>query len=368
MSYFDFYRREFRSSVPENGVVTLPPKVYVVNTSSNDVSVIDTATDTVVKTISVSATPSELVITPDGKKVYVLLSSTSKTEVIDTATDTVIKTISSVGSVPLQMAVTPDSARVYLSNLFSGNVDVIDTVTDTILTTISVSSTGGRLAVMPNGDKVYFIAGGKINVIDNTLSPPVLITGAGFPITVGSSPGRLEITSDDARVYVSNSGSSNVSVISTSTDTVIATLSVGSSPEDLAILPDDSKVYVGNNTGATSTLQVIDNTQTPPVVDPTISSFTVPQALQATANGARVYLTDSPAKVKIVDTATDTQLGTVITLAGTGDDLKITRDSNKVYVSVSASDLVTVIDNTTIPAIKTTIAVGTSPKALAIQP
>jgi DNA-binding beta-propeller fold protein YncE len=36
-------------------------------------------------------------------------------------------------------------------------------------------------------------------------------------------------------------------VISTFTDTVIATIAVGSAPDALAVSPDGSKVYVGQN-------------------------------------------------------------------------------------------------------------------------
>src|ERR1044071_8675398 len=44
--------------------------------------------------------------------------------------------------------------------------------------------------------------------------------------------------------YIPNSGSSNLSVISTPSNTVIATVSLGSAPYDVAVTPDGSKVYV----------------------------------------------------------------------------------------------------------------------------
>ncbi len=47
------------------------PFLYVANTTSNNVSVIDTATNTLVTTISVGTAPEWLAVTPDGTHVYV---------------------------------------------------------------------------------------------------------------------------------------------------------------------------------------------------------------------------------------------------------------------------------------------------------
>jgi YVTN family beta-propeller protein len=47
-------------------------------------------------------------------------------------------------------------------------------------------------------------------------------------------------------VYVSNISSANVSVISTATNTVIATIGVGNRPRGVAVTPDGTRVYVPN--------------------------------------------------------------------------------------------------------------------------
>jgi len=65
-------------------------KVYVVNISANSVSVVDTATNSVIKTLPVPGSGArnlaQVHITPDGKEAYV---SATPAFVIDTATDTV---------------------------------------------------------------------------------------------------------------------------------------------------------------------------------------------------------------------------------------------------------------------------------------
>jgi YVTN family beta-propeller protein len=79
-------------------------KVYVTNVNSNTVSVIDTATNTVIATIPVGTTPQGVAVTPDGSKVYVANSDSNTVSVIDTATNTVSAT-TPVGSYPVAFGV-----------------------------------------------------------------------------------------------------------------------------------------------------------------------------------------------------------------------------------------------------------------------
>ena len=84
-------------------------KVYVANEDSKSVSVIDTATNTVIAVVNVISEPYGIAVTPDGKNVYVAnkgnyLENISyfdhNVSVIDTATNTV-KTIVEVGDMPI---------------------------------------------------------------------------------------------------------------------------------------------------------------------------------------------------------------------------------------------------------------------------
>ena len=68
------------------------PFAYVVNQLSDNVSVIDIATDMVVATIPVGDEPSTVAITPDGKKAYVPNYQSLSVSVIDIATNTVSAT------------------------------------------------------------------------------------------------------------------------------------------------------------------------------------------------------------------------------------------------------------------------------------
>ena len=80
-------------------------KVYVPNYGSDTVSVIDTATNTVITTIPVGATPWGVAVTPDGSRVYVANSGDNAVSVIDTISNTVIGSPIPVGSQPLPFGI-----------------------------------------------------------------------------------------------------------------------------------------------------------------------------------------------------------------------------------------------------------------------
>jgi YVTN family beta-propeller protein len=183
------------------------PFAYVVNQNDDTVSVLDTASKTVVATIPVGGSPEGVAVTPDAKHVYVANFFPSNTvSVIDTATNTVGATIP-VGVVPFGVAITPDGKHVYVThNASTGTVSVIDTATNTVEAT---------------------------------------------PIPVGSFPDAVAVTPDGKHVYVGNSGElgvgcnvgSTVSVIATATNTVVATIPVPTpdfGPGWIAITPGNT--------------------------------------------------------------------------------------------------------------------------------
>ncbi|MER6618025.1 YncE family protein [Streptomyces xantholiticus] len=123
----------------------------------DDVSVIDTATNTVIDTINVGATPQGVAITPDGTRAYIADRAMDRVAVVDTATNTLLTTIP-VGDGPQEVAVTPDGTRVYVTNLDSDDVSVIDTATNTVIDT----ATNTVVDTVPVGDGPVGVAIGTV--------------------------------------------------------------------------------------------------------------------------------------------------------------------------------------------------------------
>src|SRR5712671_2966241 len=134
----------------------LAQNAYIPNSVDHNVSVIDTATNTVIGSpIPVGLNPRGVAVTPDGSKVYVANRGNNTVSVIATATNTVTATIS-VGPRPVGVAVTPDGSKVYVANFDNGTVSVIATATDTVTgSPIRVGADPIGVAVIPDGSKVY---------------------------------------------------------------------------------------------------------------------------------------------------------------------------------------------------------------------
>src|SRR5207247_1958273 len=123
---------------------------YVTNQGSSSVSVINTANNSVMATITLGAIefelcPTGIAITPDGTRAYVTNECSNSVSVIDTASNTVVATVW-VGTSPGGVAITPDGTRAYVTNGFSNSVSVIDTASNTVVTTVALGTCAGGVA------------------------------------------------------------------------------------------------------------------------------------------------------------------------------------------------------------------------------
>lgn len=219
-------------------------RVYVTNTASRTLSVIDAATNAVVATIPLGegdVEPLGVAVTPDGSRVYVANVQNGTVSVVDTATNAVAATLP-VGTFLLGAAVHPDGTRVYLSNDRGPDVVVIETATQRRAASVTVGGASYGVAVAPDGQRLYVaLDSGQLAVID---------TGANAVVTtvpVAANPRGVAVTPDGARVYVANGGSDTVSIIDAATHTVIASVPVGDAPDGVAVTPDGRRVYVVNS-------------------------------------------------------------------------------------------------------------------------
>jgi YVTN family beta-propeller protein len=295
--------------------VKAEPFAFVTNLSSDSVSVIDTATNSVIDTIVVGDEPIGVTLSPDGSKAYVSNDKSNNISVIDTSTNTVVATVP-VGDRPRGVAITPNGTRVLVANSLSNSVSVIDT---------------------------------EINIVIAT-------------VPVGNSPRRIAITPNGANAYVTNHNdypNGTVSVVNTTTNTVIATITVGSgSTYGVAITPDGTRAVVSNeNSPRTSIIDIATNT---------VSSNDYAggsKGVAITPDGTRAYVA-SEANVVIVDLGLIQTIGSIT--VNRAFEVAITEDGNYAYVPEVNSNTVAVIDTTT-NSIVTRIPVGIAPFGIAIS-
>ena len=200
-------------------------RAYVTNSFHDTVSVVDTATNTVVATVAVGDNPTGVAVSPHGSRVYVTNATDDTVSVIDTASNTVVATVA-VGDNPTAVAVHPNGTRVYVSNFVGGTVSVIDTATNTVVATVAVGVAPRGVAVSPDGSRVYVTNpdGGTVSVIDTTTNTVVAT------VAVGAGPLRVAVaevvtTASPTISTVASAGG----VLGTAVNDV-ATLTGGSSP------------------------------------------------------------------------------------------------------------------------------------------
>lgn len=235
-------------------------RAYVANRASNTVSVIDTATDTVIQTIPTGVAPVFVASSPDGTRVFVTVNTDGLLSVIDTATNTIVADVP-VGAGASAVGVTPDGTRAYVSVQNADLVSVVDTATNTVTGTVPVAGGPIGVAVTPDGSRVYVasLMSNSVSVID-TATNTVTAT-----VPVGQNPILVTAAPNGASVYVTNVGESTVSVIDTATNTVTATVGVSSQPRLVGVSPDSAHAFVANwepdtvSVIDTATLTVVEN-------------------------------------------------------------------------------------------------------------
>ena len=171
-----------------------------------------------------------MAVSPNGSHLYVANSDSGAVSVINTTTNSVTNTIS-VGRNPEGLTLSPDGTDVYVANYDSNTVSVIDAATNTI----SVGTNPTAVAVSPDGSHLYVTNRGDGHGVGDKSGPRHTGTGHSHD----GSP-------DVSRLYVASEGNNTASRINATTNTVMTNVPVGTHPDAEAVSPDGSHIYVAN--------------------------------------------------------------------------------------------------------------------------
>jgi YVTN family beta-propeller protein len=263
------------------------PFAYI-PTAWNKLTVIDTATDTVIATVPIGTSGYGVAVKPSGTRVYLSGGDVS-----------VISTISygEIARVPagtVGMAVNPSGTRVYVANINSNTVSVIDTTTNTVTATVEVGAEPFGVAINPAGTRVYVTnhSSGTVSVIDTATNTVTATVGLYFKL------GGTAVNPSGTKLYVTTEANT-VSVIDTVTNTVTASVAVDLSPFNVAVNPSGTRAYVTTK----ENLCVID-TETNTVIArvPVVA----PWGVAVNPSGTKVYATG--ATVSVIDTASNIRI------------------------------------------------------------
>lgn len=132
-------------------------KLYVTNTVSGSVSVVDRKTSEV-KVVATGPGTEGIAISPDGKEVWAASRIDGKISIISTASDAIVAAFPSGGKEPKRLAFTPDGTQVWVTNSRSEQTTVFDTRSRELIASLTMSKA-------PSG--IYFSADGRSAYVTN---------------------------------------------------------------------------------------------------------------------------------------------------------------------------------------------------------
>jgi YVTN family beta-propeller protein len=267
----------------------------------------------------------------------------------------------------------------YVTNFSSDDVSVIRTYSDALTNNVVFEKVRdvrvGRnpygIAVDPAGTFAYVTNYGDDAVFGHgTVSKIDLSNYTVTTIPVGSNPIGIAVSPESSpngsNIYVANSGSNTVSIISTADNTSITTVEVGIDPFGVAVNPAGTFVYVTNSGG--NSLSIIKTADIKTAKNPvtTIMDFhlTAPWGVAVNPAGTLVYITNyGSGTVSLFDANSNTfRPNIVVGINPVGVSLSM--DGKFTYVVSNSDGTIAVIDNSTDKEKLPRIQVGAKPYAL----
>jgi YVTN family beta-propeller protein len=310
---------------PDNSSESQPPAAalagsallaYVTNEGSEELTVIDTRTDSAVATIPVGTRPRGVRVSRDGKTIFVALSGSPRcpptmpdeeceklkadkskdgVAVVDAATRKVTRVLPG-GSDPETFDLSRDGATLFVSNEDAGTASNVDIASGRIRSTVPVGKEPEGVRVHPDGNTVWITGETDHNVtIVDTRSGKVV-----GQVEVGRRPRSIAFTPDGTRAYVTSEVDGTVWVVDVPgrKKLKVITMPAGSKPMDAEAAPDGKRIYVSNGRGAT--VSVID-----PATDSVLASVKVgqrPWGISLTPDGRKLYAANGPSNdVSVID-------------------------------------------------------------------
>jgi YVTN family beta-propeller protein len=233
-------------------------KAYVTKWSSQDVTVLDATTRAILDTIPVGPYPTFVRINPVTHKVFVAKYGSNGLVVINGDTNAIETSVGSGGVGTWGLAVNPNLNRVYLSNRDSGTVTTLDGNNNyQVISSQTIKPCGGTgsapyaMDFNPDNNKLYIACSPFHNVNSAAIyaaSAGGLTSLAFFSIGNGGDSGGGGVVVDTAtgNAFFTNSVADTVSVVGSTVDRVIATVSAGSNPYGAAADPGRKLIYIGN--------------------------------------------------------------------------------------------------------------------------
>jgi YVTN family beta-propeller protein len=215
--------------------------LYVNNTSGNSLTQIDPHTGRPVATIAVTD-PYNLYFTPDGRSAIVVAEAFNRLDFRDPHSFALQGSVPIPGSGADHLDFSADGSYLLISTEYDGHAVRVDLAARRVTGDLVVGGKPIDVKVSPDGT-VFYVANqgrGGVSVVD-----PVSMREIAF-LTTGFGAHGFAVSRDTRSLYVSNRLDGSVSVIDFATRQVVATWHVGGSPDMLQVSPDGQQLWASN--------------------------------------------------------------------------------------------------------------------------
>jgi len=254
-------------------------RIYVANAGSGDVSVIDGATDRVIKTLPGEQHPYGIAFNSSLHRAYVTNTYSNKVTMIDTAANSVeqlpvgskdyvetdshrkraffisyedpaLTILDAANAIhhedlglshPWGFAVDEQRGIVYVTEI-GKNILIAYHEEDGRTDKVPTGAMPDAVAVDGTANRIYVTnyVGDSVTIIDGATMKPVATVAAGH------HPQALAVDGRRHRIFVANTHSNNATVIDGATNRAIGTIPAGTNPYAVAVDPDSGDAYVAN--------------------------------------------------------------------------------------------------------------------------
>ena len=308
-------------------------RIYVTDSASDTIDVIDPAVNQVVQVIPGIVLPHGITFSPDATRIYVSNESESVLDIVDRKSGEILTKVP-LSARPNNIAITKDGGRVLVGiRSQPGVVDVIDTATQKRTNSIPVDGSVHNIYVTPDGK--YAVSGSIENkaasVID--LKSEKMVWEVKFDRAV--RPMAFERGADGftRRIFVQLSGFNGFAVVDFSKRAEVTRIKLPDQPggygvaegrtgtpsHGIGVAPDGRSLWV-NSTRANAVfkyslpdLKLMGYTKLPEVHSPgRAPAGAVPEWITFTPDSKFVYVSDSGARmVSVIDVTTLKEVATV---------------------------------------------------------
>lgn len=312
----------FAAGLMTSAVALAGPTVYVAGGTSNEVFVIDAATDELVESFSGFANAHGLVATPDGE--YVVAGSLNEEAEAKSGENSGlyllhpahghVMAVIPVAGMTHHQAITPDGRWVLSTHMTRGTVSVMDVQSGEVVATVSTGPGPNYTLVSKDGTAAFVSNSGNGTISEIDLAD----WSVRRTLEAGPAPEHMVFAPDEETIFVTNPRAGTISAVARGDGKVVRTYQVGADVHGLDISDDGRTLFATSKMDQRLTaIDIVSDTRRSLALEPS------PYHLTAIRGTGKLYVSSSQAPTLWVVNQADLSLRKEIAIRGEGHQMSI---------------------------------------------